>query len=168
MEEFEIYRDNVAMLYRRFDEYKTRARMFMAPAPFEVKYDVSLRQGKKTLMSLAPVKSPIPIGALFLCWQQFPGLFTVETPSGKAMIFSFNGSPLSGSNVYSAVVLETGEIVNGKNAPRFGERCQALDAAVRQSDAFLADMCRRNGMTPEEFVPARVGEVVQLLNPNRD
>lgn len=158
-----LYRDNVALLYRHFEEYKTNSRMFMAILPFEVKY-VLCTGRRKELMTIRPVRTPIPLGALFLCWQQYPELFTVDTPSGKSMIFSFNGSPLSGSNCYSAVNLETGEITEGHNAPRFHERCNVLNAAVAESKKMLAEFCNRKNIPVEEFVPATWEDVVRFAD----
>lgn len=162
MKGYDLYRDNVAMLFRHFDEYKTSARFFMAPLPFEVKYELFIGR-RKSATILRPVASPIPLGALMLCWRQYPELFTVDTPSGKSMFFSFNGSPLSGSNCYSAVNLETGEITEGHDAPGFHKRCAALNAAVEQSRVLLKEYCGRNNTSPEEFVPASLEEVVDYV-----
>ena len=159
MQDFDLYRDNVAFLYRHFNEYKTKSRFFMSSLPFEVRYELSIGR-KKPLTVLNPVQSPIPLGALFLCWQQYPELFKVETSNGEAMIFSFNGSPLSGANSYSAVNLKTEEIIQGNNAPGFMKRCAALNGAIDISKEMVKEMCQREGMNPEDFLPASLEDVI--------
>ena len=162
MQGFDLYRDNVALLYRHFDEYKTKSRFFMSPLPFEVRYELYTSR-KKPLTVLNPVQSPIPLGALFLCWEQYPELFRVETSIGEAMIFSFNGSPLSGANCYSAVNLKTGEVVQGNNAPSFMKRCAALNGAIGISKQIVKEMCQRKSMNPEEFQPAPLDDVIAFV-----
>lgn len=162
MQGFDLYRDNVALLYRHFDEYKTKSRFFMSPLPFEVRYELSIER-KKTLTVLNPVQSPIPLGALFLGWRQYPELFKIETANGEAMIFSFNGSPLSGANCYSAVNLKTGEVVQGNNAPSFMKRCAALNGAIGISKEMVKEMCQRKSMNPEEFHPAPLDDVIAFV-----
>lgn len=162
MQGFDLYRDNVALLYRHFDEYKTKSRFFMSPLPFEVRYELSIER-KKTLTVLNPVQSPIPLGALFLGWRQYPELFKIETANGEAMIFSFNGSPLSGANCYSAVNLKTGEIVQGNNAPGFMKRCAALNDAINITKEMVKEMCQRKSMNPKEFQPAPLEEVIEFV-----
>lgn len=162
MQGFDLYRDNVALLYRHFDEYKTKSRFFMSPLPFEVRYELYTSR-KKPLTVLNPVQSPIPLGALFLCWEQYPELFRVETSIGEAMIFSFNGSPLSGANCYSAVNLKTGEVVQGNNAPSFMKRCAALNGAIGISKEMVKEMCQRKSMNPEEFQPAPLDDVIAFV-----
>ena len=162
MKGFDLYRDNVALLYRHFDEYRTQSQYFMAPLPFEVRYSLSIGR-KEQLMVLQPVKSPIPLGALFLCWENNPELFRVSTPSGDAMIFSFNGSPLSGSNSWSAVNLGTGEVIQGLNTPGFLKRCSALSEAMAYADRLLSEMLERKHMDPEDFSPATLEEVVEFV-----
>lgn len=157
-----LYRDNVAILYRHFDEYKTRAKKFFAHLPFEVKYVLTTGR-RKELMTLRPVRTPIPLGALFMCWQQYPELFRVGDSDGNMMIFSFNGSPLSGNNSYAAVDLETGEITEGENAPRFMDRCRALDSAIETSNKMLKDLCDGSNMKVEDFVPNTLEEVIEFV-----
>jgi len=162
MEEFSFYRDNVAKLYRHFDDYKQQARNFMCPLPFEVKYELSTKKGGKPFQTIWMVKSPVCIGALFLAWQHYPELFRVTTSEGKTgMIFSFNGSPLSGSNTWSAVDTETGEIFSGTGAPSFMDRCQCLNEAVLQSEE-MAEEYRKRKQLPD-FVPATLEELVAYV-----
>ena len=71
MEDFNFYRDNVAFLYRHFDGFKSNARFFMSPVPFEVKYELFLSKGRKPFQIIRLVPSPIPIGALSLCWDTY-------------------------------------------------------------------------------------------------
>lgn len=162
MQGFDLYRDNVALLYRHFDEYKTKSRFFMSPLPFEVRYELSIGR-KKPITVLNPVQTPIPLGALFLCWEQYPELFKVETSIGEAMIFSFNGSPLSGANCYSAVNLKTGEVLQGNNAPGFMKRCAALNGAIDISNEMVKEMCLRKNMNPDEFQPAPLDDVIGFV-----
>ena len=162
MKGHDLYSDNLALLYRHFGEYRTKSQYFMTPLPFEVRYELSTGR-RKQLMVLRPVKSPIPLGALFLCWDNSPELFRVSTPSGDAMIFSFNGSPLSGANCWSAVNLETGEIIQGDNAPKFMDRCRCLDSAVRTAGGMLDEMCSRKGIDRKEFKPSTLEETVRFV-----
>ena len=162
MEEFTFYRDNVAKLYHHFDDYKCRAKYFMSPIPFEVKYELSLSKKAAPFQVIRPVKSPICLGALFLCWQEYPELFEVSSEGRIGMIFEFNGSPLSGANSWTAVNLESGEIFSGKNAPRFMERCQCLNEAVLQSEEHLEEGKKAQGIT--EFTPATLQEVVEFID----
>lgn len=157
-----LYRDNVALLYRHFDEYKTRAKKFFAPLPFEVKYVLTTGR-RKEMMTLRPVRTPIPLGALFLCWRQYPELFRVGDSDGNVMIFSFNGSPLSGINSFAAVNLETGEITVGENAPRFMDRCRALDCAIEMSNKMLKELCDGANMKVEDFVPNSLEDVIDFV-----
>lgn len=53
MKGYDLYRDNVAMLFRHFDEYKTQARFFMVPLPFEVKYELFIGR-RSPLQSFVP------------------------------------------------------------------------------------------------------------------
>ena len=77
MEAFDFYRDNVAFLYRHFGGFKSVAEYFMAPVPFEVKYEFFLKKGRTPFQTIRMVKAPISIGALFLCWETYPELFRV-------------------------------------------------------------------------------------------
>ncbi|MCQ2172712.1 MAG: hypothetical protein MJZ17_08200 [Bacteroidales bacterium] len=162
MKGYDLYRDNVALLYRRFGEYRTHSRYFFSPLPFEVKYELFSGRSKR-LMDIRSVRVPIPLGALFLCWEQYPDLFRVATPSGDAMIFSFNGSPLSGANSYSAVNLETGEVFQGNNAPGFLNRCKCLDSAIETVELGLEQMCERKGVPRAEFSSASIEETVEYV-----
>ena len=47
MEDYNFYRDNVAFLYRHFGRFKSNARFFMSPVPFEVKYEFFQGKGDK-------------------------------------------------------------------------------------------------------------------------
>lgn len=164
MENFDLYRDNVAFLYRHFDDFKSNARYFMTPAPFEVKYEFSFKKGGKPFQTTMLVKSPISIGALFLCWESYPELFMVQFGNAtekSGMIYSFNGSPLSGSNIWSAVCLETGEFFSGNNDRNFRTRCEALNAAVHQSEEALEEMKKRKGTS--DFTPAALQELVEYV-----
>lgn len=167
MKGFDLYRDNVALLYRRFGEYRTHTKYFFAPLPFEVKYKLYARR-KMRLMEIQSVRGPIPLGALFLCWEQYPDLFKVATPSGDAMIFSFNGSPLSGANSYSAVNLETGELIQGNGAPGFLNRCRCLDSAIETVEQGLEQLCKRDEISRDEFHPASIEETVEYVRSLED
>ena len=164
MEDFNFYRDNVAFLYHHFDGFKSVAKYFMAPVPFEVKYDFFLKKGRTPFQTIRMVKAPISIGALFLCWETYPELFRVPcgTDGEKTgMVYSFNGSPLSGANDWSAVCLETGEFYQGKGDKNFRTRCEALNAAVLQSEEALEEMKKRKGM--RDFTPASLQELVEFV-----
>ena len=167
MEDIIFWRGNAARLFRRFGEFRNNPGLFMSPLPFEVKYTLSRGRHGKTLMELELVHGPIPVGALFLCWEQCPDLFTVPCGpdgTGRAYILSFSGSPLSGSNTWTAVCPETGETVEGSNAPHFMKRCAALDAAVSQCREALGEYIRRKGLTG--FEPASLRETVAWLDGN--
>lgn len=164
MEDFNFYRDNVAFLYHHFDGFKSAAKYFMAPVPFEVKYDFFLKKGRTPFQTIRMVKAPISIGALFLCWETYPELFRVPcgTDGEKTgMVYSFNGSPLSGANGWSAVCLETGEFYQGKGDKNFRTRCEALNAAVLQSEEALEEMKKRKGVS--DFTPASLQELVEFV-----
>lgn len=164
MEAINFYRDNVAFLFRHFDGFKSVANYYMAPVPFEVKYELSLKKGHSPFHTIRLVKAPISIGALFLCWETYPELFRV--PCGKdgektGMVYSFNGSPLSGANDWSAVCLETGEHFHGNGDKNFRARCEALNAAVIQSEDALEEMKKRKGLS--DFTPASLQELVEYV-----
>ena len=164
MEAFDFYRDNVAFLYRHFGGFKSVAKYFMAPVPFEVKYEFFLKKGRTPFQTIRMVKAPISIGALFLCWETYPELFRVPcgTDGEKTgMVYSFNGSPLSGANDWSAVCLETGEFFQGKGDKNFRTRCEALNAAVLQSEEALEEMKKRKGVS--DFTPASLQELVEFV-----
>ena len=167
MKGFDLYRDNVALLYRRFGEYRTHSKYFFSPLPFEVKYELFAGRNRR-LMEIRPVRVPIPLGALFLCWEQYPDLFRVATPSGDAMIFSFNGSPLSGSNSYWAVNLKTGEVIQGNGAPGFLNRCRCLDSAIETVEQGLEQFCAKKGISRDEFHPASIEETVEYVRSLED
>lgn len=164
MEAINFYRDNVAFLFRHFDCFKSVAKYFMAPVPFEVKYEFFLKKGRTPFQTIRMVKAPISIGALFLCWETYPELFRVPcgTDGEKTgMVYSFNGSPLSGANDWSAVCLETGEFFQGKGDKNFRTRCEALNAAVLQSEEALEEMKKRKGVS--DFTPASLQELVEFV-----
>ena len=164
MEDFNFYRDNVAFLYRHFDGFKSNARFFMSPVPFEVKYEFFLKKGRTPFQTIRMVKAPISIGALFLCWETYPELFRVPCGTDgekKGMVYSFNGSPLSGANDWSAVCLETGEFFQGKGDKNIRTRCEALNAAVLQSEEALEEMKKRKGGS--DFTPASLQELVEFV-----
>ena len=71
MEVDNFYCDNVALLYRHFGNFSSNARLFMAPVSFEVKYELFLSKGRKPFQIIRLVPSPIPIGALSLCWDTY-------------------------------------------------------------------------------------------------
>ena len=71
MEVDNFYCDNVALLYRHFGNFSSNARLFMAPVSFEVKYELFLSKGRKPFQIIRLVPSPIPIGALSLCWDMY-------------------------------------------------------------------------------------------------
>ena len=77
------------------------------------------------------------------------------------MVYSFNGSPLSGANDWSAVCLETGELFQGKGDKNFRTRCEALNAAVLQSEEALEEMKKRKGVS--DFIPASLQELVEYV-----
>jgi len=161
MEESDFYRDNVAYLYRHFDDFKTKARYFMSPLPFEVKYEISTSKRRAPFQTFRLVKAPITLGALFLAWKQYPELFKIEKDGNTGMIFSFNGSPLSGQNVWNAVNVETGEIFSGNNAPSFHDRCTCLNDAVIQCEEGIEEYRRINRI--ETFSPATLNETVEFV-----
>lgn len=158
MEEFDFYRENIALLHRHFGAFRRDARYFFTPVPFEVKYELTLSKKGKPLQEIRLVKSPIPIGALFLCWESYPELFTVPCAGGTAHVVSFNGSPLSGADCWTAVCLETGETISGSNSGLFRKRCEALNAATVQSGQALEAMKARKGL--KDFNPASLEELV--------
>ncbi len=158
MEEFDFYRENIALLHRHFGSFLRDSRYFFTPVPFEVKYELTLCKKGKNLQEIRLVKSPIPIGALFLCWESYPELFTVPCAGGTAHVVSFNGSPLSGADCWTAVCLETGETLSGSNSGLFRKRCEALNAATIQSGQALEAMKARKGL--KEFNPASLEELV--------
>ena len=161
MEAKDFYRDNIALLYRRFGSFRTNARLFMASVPFEVKYELSLKKGGKPFQTIRLVESPIPVGALLLCWETYPELFRVEAGGKTGFIYCFNGSPLSGANCWSAVDPETGETFSGVGDRSFRTRCEALNAAVLQSREAVEEMKRRKGC--QEFTPASLEELVEYV-----
>lgn len=164
MEAFNFYGENVANFYRHFDEFKTQARYFLTPLPFEVKYVLSTAERKSHLIDIPLVQAPIPIGALFLCWQNRPDLFLApgSTPEKKYFIYSFNGSPFSGANCWDAVCLETGERVSGKDDKRFLKRCACLDEAIRWTNQALADYKRRKKV--DVVLPATLEDLAELCS----
>jgi len=164
MEVSDFLGENVATLYRHFDEFKTKAMYFMTELPFEVKYELTAAKGRKPLMEIRLVHAPIPIGALFLCWQSNPELFRApcSTPDKEYLIYSFNGSPLSGANCWSAVCLETGERISGNADRNFRKRCECLDEAVLVSQQMLAEYKKRKGV--DVLIPATLEELVEFIN----
>ena len=167
MEDFNFYRDNVAFLYHHFDRFKSVAKYFMVHVPFEVKYDLFLKKGNSPFQTIRMVKTPISIGAMFLCWETYPELFRVpcgKNGEKKGMVYFFNGSPLIGANDWSAVCLETGEFFHGKGDKNFRTRCEALNAAVLQSEEALEDMKKRKGLS--DFTPATLQELVDYVKGN--
>ena len=164
MGDFNFYRDNVAFLYRHFDGFKSNARFFMSPVPFEVKYEFFLKKGRTPFQTIRMEKAPISIGALFLCWETYPELFRIPCGTDGAntgMVYSFNGSQLSGANDWPAVCLETGEFFQGKGDKNFRTRCEALNAAVLQSEEALEEMKKRKGVS--DFTPASLQELVEFV-----
>lgn len=164
MEDFKLYRDNVAFLFQHFDKFKSNARFFMSPVPFEVKYELFLKKGETPFQTIRMVKSPICIGALFMCWENYPDLFQITCGLNEkqtGMVFSFNGSPLSGTNNWSAVCLENGEVFSGQNDKNFRSRCEALNAAVLQSEGALEEMKKRKKLN--DFTPATLQELVEYV-----
>lgn len=161
MEAKDFYRDNIALLYRRFGSFRTNARLFMAPVPFEVKYELFLRKGGKPFQTIRLVESPIPVGALLLCWESCPDLFRLEAGGKTGFIYSFNGSPLSGANCWSAVDPETGETFSGEGDRSFRTSCEALNAAVLQSREAVEEMKKRKSC--QEFTPASLEELVEYV-----
>ena len=162
MEAKDFYRDNVAFLYRHFGSFKDQARFFMAPVPFEVKYELSLKKGGAPIQTIRLVPASIPIGALFLCWDLYPEYFQVTKDGKTGYVYSFNGSPLSGANCWSAVVLETGETFSGHGDPHFRIRCQALHDAVIRSRKAVAAFQRESGHG--DLTPASLEEIVAFIS----
>ena len=163
MDAKDFYRENIAFLARRFGDFRHEARFFMAPVPFEVRYDLYVKKKSVPAMTLRPVKAPIPIGALLLCWESCPELFRVrggKDGETEGMIYSFNGSPLSGANDWSAVSLDTGDTFSGKGDPNFKERCAVLNDAVIQSEEAVEAFVKKKGAA---VIPATLEELVDWL-----
>ena len=55
----------------KIGKFSSNARLFMAPVSFEVKYELFLSKGRKPFQIIRLVPSPIPIGALSLCWDMY-------------------------------------------------------------------------------------------------
>lgn len=161
MEGFDFYRDNVALLYRHFDDFRTSARYFFTPVPFEVKYELFLKKSKKPFQVLRLVKDPITIGALFLCWEQQPDLFRVSERGKEGFIIAINGSPLTGTEHWLAVDPDNGDVFSGMGGERFRTRCGALNTAVLQSEEALEKI--RVGKGLNGFSPATMEELVEYV-----
>lgn len=95
--------------------------------------------------------------------RTFPG--TVRKRHGEIghdlFVQRFNGSPLSGANIWSAVCLETGEFFSGNNDRNFRTRCEALNAAIHQSEEALEELKKRKGTS--DFTPATLQELVEYV-----
>lgn len=152
MEGYEFYKQNVGFLFKNFDKFREIGEYFMVPIPFEVKYEMTLKKNQEPFYSVELVRNPITIGALFLAWEQYPELFKVEDGEKSGMIYSFNGSPMSSSNCWSAVDIETGNDFSGKNAPSFRARCACLDEAVKYGQSLFGDIRPKTMDELVEFV----------------
>lgn len=152
MDKNEFYKQNVGFLFKNFDKFKEIGEYFMVPVPFEVKYEMSLKKRNEPFYSIEMVHNPITIGALFLAWNQYPELFKIEDGKKSGMIYSFNGSPLTGSNCWSAVNIETGENFSGKNALNFRARCACLNEAVKYGQQLFENIEPKSMEELVEFV----------------
>lgn len=161
MEDYNFYRDNVAYLFRHFDDFMTKAKYFMTPLPFEVKYELFVSKHKTPIQTFRLVKGPITLGTLFSAWKDYPELFRITKEGKTGMIFSFNGSPHSGLNNWSAVDTESGEVFSGTGAPSFLDRCQCLNDIVLQCEECVEEFKQRNGL--DTFTGATLQETVDYI-----
>jgi len=154
--DFQTFQSNILFLYNNFEKVRTSAKCFFTTAPYEVCYTMSI--GGTNVMNFKLVKDPIPIGCLFMGWDIKPDLFQIEKDGKKGFIFHFSGSPLSGSNNWTGVILETGEIITGKDDSRFRERCEFINFLTEKCGKNLHELMEQKGT--EHFNPYTLDELI--------